>query len=85
MVAFTRSQAADLAYEWSEPYLELNEETLRRLERNNPGVAHLRIDDSQVFEGVGRAISGNIYLFKLDMYFHRPWAKILFLTKYVEG
>jgi len=85
MVAFTRSQAADLAYEWSEPYLELNEETLRRLERNNPGVAHLRIDDSQVFEGVGRAISGNIYLFKLDIVFSSPLGENPFLDEVCRG
>lgn len=89
MVAFTRSQAtslaADMAYDRSEPYLELNEETLRRLERNDPGVAHLRIDDSQGFEGVGRAISSSIYLFKLEIVFTSPLGENPFLDEVCRG
>ena len=76
MVVVTRSRASELAtellaYDESAPCLELNEETLGRLENNDPDLVHLKIFDydDQMIEGVGRAIGESIYLSKLKLVF----------------
>ena len=81
MAVVTRSRASALvtalAYDESATFLELNEETLRRLENNDPDLVHLKIydyyygygDQDQMIEGVGRAIGGSIYLSKLKLVF----------------
>lgn len=64
-MALTRSRAVKQV-----PFLHrnpLNEETLRRLERNDPGVAHLAIEENNWIQGAGHAIGNNIFLVRIEI------------------
>ena len=50
-----------------EPCLDLTVQILRRLQRNDPGVVHLRIHADDGIKGIGRALGGSIFLYRLDI------------------